>query len=225
MLYAAVLAGCGDGLVNSAYRGEPILRLEGALISIGPGAPNTGDAEILVSVFWNRSINTTPPDFIEQTSVSTAIRFPQGFELRVFEPPLDEHFLVDDTRVAVGMLLLYADMDGNGSFTQGRDIVMGGNGQSGLAYATEAIPKASSPTGTDLPIGFSLLKLPLGYCLKEPAQPHHGGGRQRPVQRCTTDSSCPESFMCDLEFEICVPAGRIELVIDPDFELDRMICE
>lgn len=208
-------------MVDASYRGEPILRLKGVLTSVGPGV-DVGESEPLVSVFWNRDPTTEPPTIVEQTSVSTALRFPSAFELRVFEPPTADHLLVTDDRVALGMLLIYADRNANGHFDPQSDAMIGGNVRKGLVYATEPIEAADSPTMTALPLGFSLIDLPLGGCGGGP--PHQGGGHGRPVQHCSAEDICPEGLTCDGEFGVCVPTDRFEVMIGGDFDVRRPVC-
>ncbi|MBI2375729.1 MAG: hypothetical protein HYV07_17165 [Deltaproteobacteria bacterium] len=210
--------------MDTGYRGEPILRLEGVLSSFGPGGVPVNDEDsVLVSVFWIRDFAVHPPALVEQSSVSTALRFPRGFELRVFEPPSSEHFLLADDRVAIGLVLVYADRNADGSFDPRIDALIGGNLRRGLVYGTSAIAAQDSPTHADVPLGFSLLDLPLGGCAStehRPPQGQHG----RPVLHCSGEGVCPEGFVCDRVFAICVPADQFEVVIGGDFDLMRPIC-
>lgn len=222
LLLSAGLFGCGDPLVDSKYRGEPILRLVGRIAALrGDGVPP--DAEALVSMFWNRDLSSRPPTLVEQQSVSTNVQFPNEFEVLVFDPPTEDHALTMDSRLAVGFLLVYADLDGDRAFGAA-DRIVGGNANKALIWALEDVTAEEAPFAEAIPSGFSLVDFTNMAC--DPRR-HDGPGPERvgpPVPRCSSDASCPPEFTCDTAFSVCVPRDDFELVIGPDFDLARTSC-
>src|SRR5262245_48048293 len=107
------LSACGDPLVSGDYRGEPIFKLEGQIATIAVLPSELRDADFSISLFWSPLRDPTAPDpvLIEQRSVTTTVRFPSTFELRVFQPPAEEHFASSDSAWVAGLLLVYVDSD------------------------------------------------------------------------------------------------------------------
>lgn len=222
ILLALVAAGCGDPLVDADYRGEPILRLVGRIASLRGGTDIGADEEALVSMFWNTDLTATTPALVEQRSVSTNVEFPNAFEVLVFDPPAEEHLLTSDPRLGVGFLLVYVDRDGDRTYGAADDII-GGNVTKALVWAVQDLDATSSPFGTDIPTGFSLVNLPAAECSMPPPDDHHFTGDPK-VKSCTTDDVCPPDFTCDATYRVCVPRDGFDLVIGDEFDLDRATC-
>ncbi|MCB9653744.1 MAG: hypothetical protein H6729_06400 [Deltaproteobacteria bacterium] len=227
---ALPLSSCGDPLVSSAYRGEPILRLFGKIESVGHGWVGVEDGEeALVSMFWNTDLSTTAaPPLVAQDSVSAALQFPSTFEIRVFDPPTSAHLVASDGRFGVGLLLVYIDANANHAFDR-TERVIGGSLSKALVWATTTIPATESPFSVELPEGFSVIQQPFSRCVVLSSRNGEGGPGSLDggshVRSCAADSACPSELVCDATFHICVPQEDFELTIDPAFSLDDITCD
>ncbi len=200
-----LLFACGDPIVDTSYRGEPIWYVEGTI-----NAPeqlhglSLGD-EVRASLFWVPNLNPSSPlQLIEQTSVTAEVRFPATFEVRVFEPPSDEHYVVSDGRYAVAMLLIYVDEDHDGFFSAA-DRMVGGAVQNALVFARDAVPMEESPSHAALAKGFSVVRPPLdcpetgpvGYGPPPPEAPWACGA-------CPEELRCNVSGFCEPEYPLTI---------------------
>src|SRR5688572_20396278 len=97
LVIASLIASCGDPIVDTSYRGEPIWSVEGTI-----NAPEQLDGlelgdEVRASLFWIPNLSQQEqPVMVEQTSLTAEVRFPATFEVRVFEPPALNHFVEFD---------------------------------------------------------------------------------------------------------------------------------
>lgn len=150
-------SGCGDGLVNGEYRGEPLFRFQGVIFSIMDQLPE--ESSIRVAIAWiPRAKGLSFDDgVIEQNSVSMTIRFPSLLEVNIFHPPQPEAF-GDKKEYAWGYIIVYEDWNDNQRFEP--EELLGGSPWRGILYAPQDVPQDRSPTGGILPKGFSLLHLP-----------------------------------------------------------------
>ena len=218
-----MLVACGDALTDARYRGAPIFKIEGQITTRNPLPEELLDANFAVSMFWTPNEDLGQPMLLEQPSVTTDVRFPSTFELRVFEPPTDEHLGSDVAPWGVGLVLVYVDADNNGRLAPfSDDLLIGGSIARGLIYARTALEPIDSPTGEALPAGFSVVDLPLnGSCESLPRKPVYG----RFFAAGRGCSGCPGGFVCDASERVCVPDESFNLVILPDFGLASVICE
>ena len=154
---ASLAIGCGDPIVDGSYRGDPILLVEGQMQSTTTLPEELRNERFLVSIFWLQSLQSAEPTVIEQPGVTTELRFPTSVQLRVFRAPQEQHYLADASDVALGVILVYVDSDRDGRYhPSGREPIVGGSLQKGLAFARIPTAGQSSPTGETLPAGFSL---------------------------------------------------------------------
>ena len=122
-LCAAVLAmGCGAA-VNGDYRGPPLVTLGGQL-TLKEGLTVGGGVRLAIAWYPNLAgDNPTPPKAIATEEVSYTGSFPQNFTFRLYGPPaaaaLERVEREDGTigEAAVGQLLAYEDLDGDGKLT------------------------------------------------------------------------------------------------------------
>ncbi len=136
VLVALLLGGCGDPLAKSDYRGEPLVVLTGEIIvqeALGP------EVSPSVAVLWS----APPPDGpIVETAAEVTTAFPSRYELRAYLPPTDEAIQasrIDDGERALGAILVFDDVSGDGVFEQDVDTVLGGSGGALLVW-TEVAP-------------------------------------------------------------------------------------
>jgi hypothetical protein len=191
---------CDQPLMGEDYRGEPVFTVRGQVYSYL--ADQDGDGDFRISLFWSPKGETRLPvsDLIEQTSASVSVEFPSGFEINVFHPP-EGRMLVADGSYGLALVLVYRDHNGNGRFDQeGQDeSLAGGSTYRIILYAPEPLGPEQSPTGLDLPQGFSVVPIPLA-CGEDPGLIV---GTQDCGEvlgsACQTDSDCGAGRICILE--------------------------
>lgn len=225
---ALSVAGCGDALVGTDYRGDPIFKLEGRIASVGALPEAIEDASFLVSMFWVPTTTSTAERRLEpreQPSVSTNVEFPATFVLRIFEPPEDLHYASDDSSWVIGLLLVYADMDGDSVFDPiGGDQIIGGTLRRGILYARGPVEADASPNGEALEPGFTLVDLPL-RCPREPKATGDAWNRDPPPPfNCDPRHPCRPGSVCDPVDRVCVAAEPLVLEIVGSFHPDRSLC-
>jgi hypothetical protein len=214
VLAALVIASCGDPIVDTTYRGEPIWTVEGTI-----SAPEQLDGlslgdEVRASLFWIPNLSAQEQLlFVEQTSVTAEVRFPATFEVRVFEPPTLDHFNQFDSRYATALLLIYVDEERDG-FYSGTDRVVGGTLNKVLVFAREAVPLEDSLTNAEIPIGFSLLQPPF----KCPNSAGPGREFDSPIpdrfgycemQQCPDDSKCNLWGWCEPDYPLTIQVTEL----------------
>ena len=159
-------AGCGDPLVDSSFRGEPLFSFTGQMATFqGLGSP---EGDVRASLFWGAGDWGVPAaDLMEQDSVSASLEFPSKFSLTVFHPPEAGH-LPGGEPYGVAALLVYDDKDRDGRYDAG-DRLMGGSENRLMVYATRDLRASDSPIGQPLERGFRLLPVPQ-YCERVPPE-------------------------------------------------------
>jgi hypothetical protein len=205
---ALLVVACGDPIVDTTYRGEPIWTVEGTI-----SAPEQLDGlslgdEVRASLFWIPNLSAEEQLlFVEQTSVTAEVRFPATFEVRVFEPPALNHFNEFDDRFAAALLLIYVDEERNG-FYSGRDRIVGGTLNKMLVFSRETVPAEEALTNAEMPVGFSLLQPPF----KCPQSTGPGRQFDYPIDRfgfcemtqCPTDTKCNLWGWCEPDFPLTI---------------------
>lgn len=209
---------CGDPIVDTSYRGEPIWFVEGTI-----NAPDQLDGlrlgdEVRASLFWSPNLNQAdqPLVLIEQTSVTAEVRFPATFEVRVFEPPELDHFVTFDGRYAVALLLIYVDEDRDGFFGANDDVV-GGTLNKALVFAREVVPAGESPSDAEIPIGFSLVNPPLAcptstYREYAPPPPPPEGPRDCQITMCPEEHHCNAWGFCEPEYPLTITVLEAQFI-------------
>lgn len=114
------LWGCGDVLAGGDYAGEPLLVVSGQVL-VEDAIPDGVAPE--VALFWTEAGTANRAE----TAVATTTRFPSFYELRVYQPPASDDFFDDPrgTRLALAVVLLYDDADGDGQLGPAPDEVIG----------------------------------------------------------------------------------------------------
>ncbi|MCA9539351.1 MAG: hypothetical protein KC620_10720 [Myxococcales bacterium] len=176
----AVTVGCGDGLLDQQYQGEPMFTFAGQVAS--DGAQPVYVAPLRAAVFWLPYDPTqlgaafaerTPIDrldrlpgldanahLVEQATIAVAVRFPGVFSINIFAPPPAEA-IATDARLRFGVVLLYEDRDGDERMTPGE--VVGAAPRQLVLFADQdlAADDTHNPTGAALPAGYAAVDLPL----------------------------------------------------------------
>ncbi len=191
--------GCGAPLVDVGYRGEPLFEVDGQIETFSALEP--ADEQIRASLFWTTGRFLEEPSaqrLLEQASASTEVRFPATFEIRIFEPPTQRHFIQLTPPLALGVVLIYADRNGNERYdAMGPDVIVGGTVAKGIVYAPQGAPSLMGTDGEGVPPGFSLLSFQFICGLIQGMQ----------MNFCDMPEVCPPDWACDPFNERCVPPG------------------
>jgi hypothetical protein len=159
VLFTALLSACGDPITDPTYRGTPLFEFEGQVEVQGIFPP--GQHDIRLAIFWLPEAGKTPPSmWREQPSTSIRVRFPSTFAIKIFQPPRPEDFLVFRQEQAVGRLMLYEDLNGDGQRTRDEPFV-GEAPNQGVVYAREDSDGSGSFTSVAIPKGFNLINFPI----------------------------------------------------------------
>lgn len=136
LLATLPLFGCGDALVDGDYRGEPLITIRGEILQDEPlGAV---DGRVLVSVFWGANTQSTSPQVEQAVNVRT--EFPSRYMLDVYLPPSTEVMFVtprEAQTIAMGLILLYSDSDGDEIYDPAVDTLIGTSRSSVLIWVEE----------------------------------------------------------------------------------------
>lgn len=198
----AAWVGCGDALVDERYRGEPIFKAKGT-IDAQAAASSFVDGTVRASIFWQ----TEGGALMEQQSLSTQVEFPSSIEVLVFYPPPHQALVkAASSSYAVGMVLLYVDLDGDRRFDDGQDRFVGGDTRNGFLYSPAQASAEASPTGTALAAGFSLVNLTT-LCNWRRAQT--GQDPLPDYPRCRTGRVCDQGYVCRAATRVCTPSPSV----------------
>lgn len=190
--------GCGDGLIDSSFHGQPLLSLRGNV----KGAADTLPLEqplLRVSVFWSpRGARFSGfNDLVEQPAISTQSFVPFSFTLTVFDIPEAQHYSLqpDGSRFAIGTPLGYYDKNGNGRRDSSEPFLA--SGKNVLLYAPQLIPGGLSPLGQPVAAGYyqpyaALPCPPLPGSPPRPPDPQVTGNdcSAGVSQACSSNSDC-----------------------------------
>ncbi|MEZ4434265.1 MAG: hypothetical protein R3F65_17815 [bacterium] len=241
---ALALVGCGDGLLDDGYRGEPRFTYAGQMAT--SGAEPIYTHPLRAGIFWLPYDPTAlfaegseatyidrferlglPADkrLVEQRSIAVAVAFPGYFELNVFgDPPPAAHVAANG--VSYGVLLIYEDRDESGAFDDGE---LAGGGPSQMVYFARrpmTLDDPANPLERDVSPGYGLIELPLRCGAPLPDYPLDPDVNARVGAACAGegDPICGGAGVCLLEdFEGPLPGGYCVLPISalPEREADR----
>lgn len=164
--------GCSDPLVDGNYRGEPLLEIRGKvqlLANDSAKTPRTGwgwhdprddqaatidlpPGDLRLALVWSiDGLDKKPRDAVtgvEQQTVTTT-SFPSRYAIALYAPPPDD-LLADakggEGRYALGLLVVYADANGDGEWGTDEDELIGGAPGRGVIYTPTGV--TSSVLGT-----------------------------------------------------------------------------
>ncbi|TNE91285.1 MAG: hypothetical protein EP330_05740 [Deltaproteobacteria bacterium] len=134
---AVLLGGCG-GLASGGWPGDVLHEVRGSVF-VDPGDPAAAwpDDPLRVAVFWagaDGQANT-------EQAVVVETEFPARYELALHAPPPEEVRFESpwaQTRVAVGMPMLYLDFNGNERWDEASEPLAGGAFELAILYAEDA---------------------------------------------------------------------------------------
>ena len=123
-----LLLACGDALVDRRYKGEPLLKVRGSVISdFTPEELELTDGPLAVALDWAELDESTSAP---RVSAVVTTDFPARYTLRLYEPPPDRAYFdapwSEGARVAVATPILYMDEDRDGTWDAGEEQVVGG---------------------------------------------------------------------------------------------------
>lgn len=190
--------GCGEPLADKNYRGEPLAHFQGIIGDMGVGEARYR-TELRTAVFWSPDplSHTSYFDLIEQPSTGQAASVPSQYTLNFFEPPGPEHLATGarGARYGVGLVLLYADTNGNLRHDPSEPFI----GESLLRiflYAPLPLAAEDTPLGRPLAAGFRLVFQPL-LCGQAWPNPASDGNCGVPLGApCARSSDCTSNGLC-----------------------------
>jgi len=160
---STLLFSCGDSVTNLAYRGAPLFQFEGQVEV--QGAFSGGEHDIRMSIFWLPDAGwTTEEQWAEQPSTSIRVEFPSTFSIKIYHPPRESDYFQrgvgGQITQAIGRLVLYDDLNGDGRRDAGEPVV-GEAPNQGIMYASKDLEAEASFTGVAVKRGFSLIHYPI----------------------------------------------------------------
>ncbi|MBX2802274.1 MAG: hypothetical protein KTR31_31630 [Myxococcales bacterium] len=218
-------AGCGS-VVDGAYLGEPLFRIEG---NVFEDELDASTAEVSVAIVWPRA--ATAEARSQPVLVQTS--FPARYTLDVFNPPdpstLQPLSGATGVEASVGDIVLFDDLDEDDRWGSGEPI-LGGAFEAALVWVDPDTPP-SDLQPFDLQPGYNLAQrdpfldcdAPLTQQLgptTEPATDLHVG-YYWPILRsleCTGDGGAYEDFR-DLLWQECPPPFVLEVECETYAEL------
>ncbi len=140
-LTGSALAACGEPLADNAFRGDPLLTLEGFVV-IGVGDEDDPDTDTVAELFGRTDELRMAVVWMSQSEVDTidqgvlaSSTFPARYKATIFSPPPEAAMRRDALApYAAGMLLIYRDTDDDGRFNADVDLLVGGARQTLLLY-------------------------------------------------------------------------------------------
>lgn len=146
---------CG-GLADGAYLGEPLLTLQGTVVTEGLDV-DYSDEPIGVAMLWTLD----PGEGGEAQAAVVRTEFPARYSLDLYHPPAISGDLQllgpDGFRGVVGLPIIYVDADGDGQWDVDGEVVIGGSYDTGVVYS-DAIPQwfaGDLPQHGFLPVRFA----------------------------------------------------------------------
>jgi hypothetical protein len=143
----ACVAACGDPLADGSWRGNPLFTLDGWVhLAVSPEEYASLDwlreGELRTAIFWapTRGSSYSLATAVEQ-DVSTVGSFPARFTVTIHEPPPDTLLrLTDDgAPYAVGLVVAYRDLDGDGRWNRDAERLVGGAENRFVLYAPDGM--------------------------------------------------------------------------------------
>jgi len=140
-LLLTLLTGCGDGLVGADYRGEVLAEMSGYVHVQywNPNLPPVWEEEasrLRIAMFWGG-----PGGGIhEEQQVQAETEFPAKYTLKFYSPPPAESFQEAEGlvgRVAIGMPMLYIDLNDDGSWDHQKEPLVGSPYDTVMVYSED----------------------------------------------------------------------------------------
>ncbi len=148
-LLATVTSACGDPLVSGDYRGEPLAIIEGDVLFVDDVSAELPSAPLRVAVFWSTgdALQDESLEVVDslQEQVVTTGSFPARYSIFLYTPPpvsLLEPLPGSEQLAAVGMVVLYLDIDGNQRWSGQEGVfepLIGGPEEEVILYAPDGL--------------------------------------------------------------------------------------
>ncbi|MBU0552119.1 hypothetical protein KKF91_08575 [Myxococcota bacterium] len=149
---ALLLWGCGDPLVDGAYLGEELLRLEGSIWVRDGGedeeAAKLPTGDLRLAILWTTGTLAetfeNPVVSMREQTVTNGL-FPARYTLSIYTHPPKAALQAAEGGglYALGLLIIYLDIDGDGQWRPDVDERMGGGDQRAIAYTPKGATSAS----------------------------------------------------------------------------------
>lgn len=140
MLSLVALCGC-DAFVTGQYQGDPLLTLEGSIL-VSEQARLDGDVPIRVSIFWVQSELEGLEDLevVGEQTVGARAAQPAQYTLEIYHPPAASALMTTHNgTMAIAVVLIYEDVNGDGRRDPAREAVLGGSGQYAVLYTPHGL--------------------------------------------------------------------------------------
>jgi hypothetical protein len=212
---AGLLAGCGDALLGSDFRG-PVLATFDTDLQVGGALPGS-DTRLRIALFFDpagpRSTDTNT--LREHLPSARTVTVPGVHPVPVFDDPGPSLMVqppVQPAGYALARLLVYADSNRSGARDPG-ETLLGIDPALAILWLPQALPAGATPTGGALPAGYTQVMLPQRCGMATPP-PTTADACGVPLgEGCRTDADCGLGY-CLRETKIPWPAGYCA-VTDP----------
>jgi hypothetical protein len=164
---SAVLVACGEPLADGGYRGEPLLVVNGSVLTnYSPEELGWPDGELRVTLDWAQWAGDGGRTAYDAGELETFTSFPSRYRLHVYLPPPGEARYTPSwatgRRIAVGTPLLYIDRDGDDQWDYRDDPIVGGSEDVVVVYVEGDSPLSDG--FVTLEPGFQVMYATIDYC-------------------------------------------------------------
>lgn len=195
VLAGAVVAACGDTLVDGAYSGTPRFTLQGKVMGDSDNV-NADQLQVDVSVFWLPAGPSRADNMVQQPGTARRSEYFRTFEMNLFDEPGAEFLFTtrSGARYGIARLGAYKDTDGNGRKDASEPFV-GYSHKKVLIRAPRDLSAEDSPTGAPLKAGWHIVSTPLS-CPASAMPPGSVPPPSRPVPVPEGDCGVPLGASC-----------------------------
>ncbi len=151
-------AGC-DAFVTGEYRGDPLLTLEGNIL-VAEEARLVGDVPLRVSMFWVAADLGELDDLevVGEQTVGARAAQPARYTLDIYHPPTQRALtMTKDGEMAIAVILVYEDVNGNGRRESATERVLGGSGEYAVLFAPTGL--GAGAFGESLGAGYHVMEV------------------------------------------------------------------
>lgn len=142
------LAGCGDALVGPEFKGRPLFQMSGPIVQVNARVP-TSHGDVRLAVFWAGS---TPDQALNLTQEQSADLEGQlaAYRMQLFDEPaadattLSRLVQAPEGRLGLGVVVLYAERDGEPGYSPETDFLLGATEDHLIAWSATDIAVESA---------------------------------------------------------------------------------
>jgi hypothetical protein len=206
---------CGTPLVDTSYRGVPLLTVRGQVFG-SSNVVDVNDPTVRLALFWVAGglDGGTFDNASEQVDTGVTTQVPAPFVMNIFSMPRSTQLISQsDGKYGIAHVFAYVDANRNGKRDDGEPIV-GTEGGHIILAAIDDLTADESPTGTIVTKGLHIVTMPLA-CVPQTAGVVGGTTCGVPLgQPCMFNADCGEGT-CLQTFIQPWPSGGCGLAYDP----------